>query len=275
MPSLRWKRLTPSRTGNRKFVEFGKFHKKIVTQLHKSTDFWRTRFSFFFSFLVVLTLSNVFTRLPNFSFFGRDLGPNLTHRQIAHELDKLYDLKIGPSTLSRRSTCWRLTVNPLRSPSCCTDTPSIWVSFQFPFVSTCVSNLSNLTQIWTPVEISLSLSLFQRSFLINNRKKMSIVRWKDSCLLAKFFSDPIFDQIVTTQLHNFKFHNFKTGRAAQGMPRVVKGAKIACIDFDLRKSRMQMGVQVWRCTQFWTFVWPQEFDPKIRPQLSFLFSTRI
>lgn len=34
------------------------------------------------------------------------------------------------------------------------------------------------------------------------------------------------------------------GRAAQGMPTVVKNAKIACLDFDLRKSRMQMGVQV-------------------------------
>jgi T-complex protein 1 subunit alpha len=34
------------------------------------------------------------------------------------------------------------------------------------------------------------------------------------------------------------------GRAAQGMPKVVRGAKVACLDFDLRKSRMQMGVQV-------------------------------
>ena len=34
------------------------------------------------------------------------------------------------------------------------------------------------------------------------------------------------------------------GRAGQGMPRVVKNAKIACLDIDLRKSKMAMGVQV-------------------------------
>lgn len=34
------------------------------------------------------------------------------------------------------------------------------------------------------------------------------------------------------------------GKAAQGMPNAVKNAKIACLDFDLRKSKMQMGVQV-------------------------------
>jgi len=34
------------------------------------------------------------------------------------------------------------------------------------------------------------------------------------------------------------------GRAAQGMPRVVKGAKIALLDIDLRKTKMAMGVQV-------------------------------
>jgi len=33
-------------------------------------------------------------------------------------------------------------------------------------------------------------------------------------------------------------------RAAQGMPTYVKGAKIAFLDFDLRKHRMQMNVQV-------------------------------
>ena len=33
-------------------------------------------------------------------------------------------------------------------------------------------------------------------------------------------------------------------RAAQGMPTFVKGAKIAFLDFDLRKHRMQMNVQV-------------------------------
>jgi len=34
------------------------------------------------------------------------------------------------------------------------------------------------------------------------------------------------------------------GRAGQGMPRVVKNAKIAFLDIDLRKSKMAMGVQV-------------------------------
>tara|TARA_B110001452_G_C15215110_1_gene421425 strand:- start:138 stop:1769 length:1632 start_codon:yes stop_codon:yes gene_type:complete len=34
------------------------------------------------------------------------------------------------------------------------------------------------------------------------------------------------------------------GRAAQGMPRTVKAAKIALLDIDLRKTKMAMGVQV-------------------------------
>jgi len=34
------------------------------------------------------------------------------------------------------------------------------------------------------------------------------------------------------------------GRAAQGMPKRVVGAKIACLDMDLRKAKMQMGIQV-------------------------------
>jgi len=34
------------------------------------------------------------------------------------------------------------------------------------------------------------------------------------------------------------------GRAAQGMPRSVKGAKIALLDIDLRKTKMAMGVSV-------------------------------
>lgn len=34
------------------------------------------------------------------------------------------------------------------------------------------------------------------------------------------------------------------GRAAQGMPRMVKGAKIALLDIDLRKTKMAMGVSV-------------------------------
>ncbi|KAJ6850516.1 putative T-complex protein 1 subunit alpha [Iris pallida] len=35
-----------------------------------------------------------------------------------------------------------------------------------------------------------------------------------------------------------------TGRAAQGMPLRVAPAKIACLDFNLQKTKMQMGVQV-------------------------------
>ena len=33
-------------------------------------------------------------------------------------------------------------------------------------------------------------------------------------------------------------------RAAQGMPKLVKGAKIACLDMNLQKTKMAMGVQV-------------------------------
>ncbi len=33
-------------------------------------------------------------------------------------------------------------------------------------------------------------------------------------------------------------------RAAQGMPKRVVGAKIACLDMNLQKARMMMGVQV-------------------------------
>ena len=35
-----------------------------------------------------------------------------------------------------------------------------------------------------------------------------------------------------------------TGRAAQGMPLRVSPARIACLDINLQKSKMQMGVQV-------------------------------
>ncbi|RYQ99429.1 hypothetical protein Ahy_B07g087371 isoform D [Arachis hypogaea] len=35
-----------------------------------------------------------------------------------------------------------------------------------------------------------------------------------------------------------------TGRAAQGMPLKVAPAKIACLDFNLQKTKMQLGVQV-------------------------------
>lgn len=36
----------------------------------------------------------------------------------------------------------------------------------------------------------------------------------------------------------------EAGRSAQGMPTLVENAKIACIDFNLNKFRLQMGVQV-------------------------------
>jgi T-complex protein 1 subunit alpha len=35
-----------------------------------------------------------------------------------------------------------------------------------------------------------------------------------------------------------------TGRAAQGMPQVIKDAKIALLDFDLRKHKLGLGVQI-------------------------------
>lgn len=36
----------------------------------------------------------------------------------------------------------------------------------------------------------------------------------------------------------------EAGRSAQGMPTNINDAKIACIDFNLNKFRLQMGVQV-------------------------------
>ncbi|XP_073045230.1 T-complex protein 1 subunit alpha-like [Primulina eburnea] len=41
-----------------------------------------------------------------------------------------------------------------------------------------------------------------------------------------------------------KGYALNTGRAAQGMPMRVTQAKIACLDFNLQKTKMQMGVQV-------------------------------
>ncbi|KAJ4783288.1 T-complex protein 1 subunit alpha [Rhynchospora pubera] len=41
-----------------------------------------------------------------------------------------------------------------------------------------------------------------------------------------------------------KGYALNTGRAAQGMPTRVAPAKIACLDFNLMKTKMQMGVQV-------------------------------
>lgn len=41
-----------------------------------------------------------------------------------------------------------------------------------------------------------------------------------------------------------KGYALNTGRAAQGMPLRVAPAKIACLDFNLQKTKMQMGVQI-------------------------------
>ncbi|KAK4476430.1 hypothetical protein RD792_015583 [Penstemon davidsonii] len=41
-----------------------------------------------------------------------------------------------------------------------------------------------------------------------------------------------------------KGYALNTGRAAQGMPLKVAPARIACLDFNLQKTKMQMGVQV-------------------------------
>jgi T-complex protein 1 subunit alpha len=41
-----------------------------------------------------------------------------------------------------------------------------------------------------------------------------------------------------------KGYALNMGRAAQGMPTQVTGAKIACVDFNLQKHRMHMGIQI-------------------------------
>ncbi|KAL0464602.1 UNVERIFIED_CONTAM: T-complex protein 1 subunit alpha [Sesamum latifolium] len=41
-----------------------------------------------------------------------------------------------------------------------------------------------------------------------------------------------------------KGYALNTGRAAQGMPLRVAPARVACLDFNLQKTKMQMGVQV-------------------------------
>lgn len=39
-------------------------------------------------------------------------------------------------------------------------------------------------------------------------------------------------------------YSLPMGRTAQGMPMSVENAKIACVDFNLNKFRLQMGVQI-------------------------------
>ena len=41
-----------------------------------------------------------------------------------------------------------------------------------------------------------------------------------------------------------KGYALNMGRASQGMPTYIKNAKIACLDFNLQKHRMHMGIQV-------------------------------
>ena len=41
-----------------------------------------------------------------------------------------------------------------------------------------------------------------------------------------------------------KGYALNLARAAQGMPRRVEGARVACLDMNLQKARLQMGVQV-------------------------------
>jgi len=57
------------------------------------------------------------------------------------------------------------------------------------------------------------------------------------------------------------------GRAAQGMVKEVHGAKVACLDCDLRKAKMQMGIQV-------LVTDPKELE-KIRDEESDLMKRRI
>ncbi len=42
----------------------------------------------------------------------------------------------------------------------------------------------------------------------------------------------------------YKGYVLKTIRACQQMPTSIENAKIACLDFNLNKFRMKMGVQV-------------------------------
>lgn len=42
----------------------------------------------------------------------------------------------------------------------------------------------------------------------------------------------------------FPGYALNMGRSAQGMPKIVKGAKIACLDMNLQKARLHMGIQI-------------------------------
>ncbi|RHN38902.1 putative T-complex protein 1, alpha subunit [Medicago truncatula] len=58
--------------------------------------------------------------------------------------------------------------------------------------------------------------------------------------------ESIYSRHIVKVLDSFLMNGYalNTGRAAQGMPLRVSPAKIACLDFNLQKTKMQLGVQV-------------------------------
>ena len=46
-----------------------------------------------------------------------------------------------------------------------------------------------------------------------------------------------------------KGYALNLGRASQGMPKAVTGARVACLDMNLQRARMHMGIQVRRRTE--------------------------
>ena len=74
------------------------------------------------------------------------------------------------------------------------------------------------------------------------------------CSLQRFFS--LFDSVLHSPCHGRCRGQHEDSRSkcvlaalltlhgVQGMPRIVKSAKIACLDMNLQKARMLMGVQV-------------------------------
>ncbi|RYQ96712.1 hypothetical protein Ahy_B08g092563 [Arachis hypogaea] len=84
---------------------------------------------------------------------------------------------------------------------------------------------------------------------------MKDIRSQDKSLAAWLFTQVV--EVVQAGINILKAHGksardsflmnsfaLNTGRAAQGMPLRVAPAKIACLDFNLQKTKMQLGVQV-------------------------------
>nr|GEW43609.1 T-complex protein 1 subunit alpha [Tanacetum cinerariifolium] len=80
---------------------------------------------------------------------------------------------------------------------------------------------------------------------------------KNKCLASIRFYEPSPHWDTTWGINILKAHGksakesyllkgyaLNTGRAAQGMPMRVAPARIACLDFNLQKTKMQLGVQV-------------------------------